>query len=77
MTVTSCFYQHMISWSFLQRLKCVTSIFIVPNYNILSIKVKYFEIKDIYFVLPISFNYILHVESRLQILHLQLHKYLR
>ena len=32
--------------SFLQRLKCVTRIFITPNYFILAIQVKYLDIKN-------------------------------
>ena len=40
---------------FLQLLKCVTSIFIAPNYYILPILVKYF-MKGTYVLLAMSFK---------------------
>ena len=51
-------YQHMTSRSlFVRLLKCVTSVFIAPNCYTLLIYVKYFDIKDTYFLLPMSFKY--------------------
>ena len=55
-------YQHMTSRSLFVRLfKCVTSVSIgiASNCYILANKVKYFDIKDTYFLLPMSFNRVL------------------